>query len=61
MVWLLIVLIALVVIVFGLYVSMTAGRLDRLHPRCVATAAVSGGAGTRDIRGDGSCVGHRAC
>ena len=33
MVWLLIVLIALVVIVFGLYVSMTAGRLDRLHQR----------------------------
>ena len=33
MAWLLIVLIALVVIVFGLYVSMTAGRLDRLHQR----------------------------
>ena len=33
MAWPWIVLIALVVVVFGLYLSMTAGRLDRLHQR----------------------------
>jgi hypothetical protein len=31
--WFVIVLIVLVLIVFGLYLSMTAGRLDRLHQR----------------------------
>lgn len=38
MAWPWIVLIAFVVLVFGLYLSMTAGRLDRLHQRIDTSA-----------------------
>ena len=38
MAWPWILLIALLVVLFGLYLSMTAGRLDRLHQRIDTSA-----------------------